>query len=206
MYSLFADGNKITPRARHAFTLTELAIVLGVIGMILGAIWSAASSVYSNNRVSKAVTEVISIANGVRATFGTKGSFPAGGLDITQAMVNMNTAYLPNMLETTCPGTGSYNVTLNACPVDPWGGGAVQVGYGTGWWGSPDATNSNEFTIMFWDGSVKDCPAFMAQMVEAASSAHIVWGYAAPVGATAGAPTVATFESCTGYMTLTFPL
>ena len=42
---------------RRGFTLTEIAIVLGIVGLILGAIWVAAAAVYNNLRVSHADTE-----------------------------------------------------------------------------------------------------------------------------------------------------
>jgi prepilin-type N-terminal cleavage/methylation domain-containing protein len=35
-------------RRRKGFTLTEIAIVLGIIGIILGAVWTAASGVYAS--------------------------------------------------------------------------------------------------------------------------------------------------------------
>jgi type II secretory pathway pseudopilin PulG len=53
------------------FTLTEVAIVLGIMGLILGAIWTAASSVYSNQRVHQANTAIMQIAQGVRALYAT---------------------------------------------------------------------------------------------------------------------------------------
>ncbi|MGQ3505077.1 type II secretion system protein, partial [Enterococcus faecalis] len=48
-------------QAKRGFTLTEIAIVLGIIGLILGAIWVAAGAVYSNLRVSKATTQLLQI-------------------------------------------------------------------------------------------------------------------------------------------------
>jgi len=63
------------------FTLTEIAIVLGIIGLILGAIWVAASSVYSNQKVAKANTEQLTIAQGVRSLFATAST--TGAADVT---------------------------------------------------------------------------------------------------------------------------
>ena len=51
----------------RGFTLTEIAIVLGIIGIILAAIWVAASSVYNNQRIGKANTELLALAQNIRA-------------------------------------------------------------------------------------------------------------------------------------------
>ena len=54
-----------TPR-KKGFTLTEIAIVLGIIGLILGAIWVAAASVYQNQRIGHANTALLHTAQSVR--------------------------------------------------------------------------------------------------------------------------------------------
>ena len=40
-------------RSKKGFTLTEIAIVLGIIGLILGAVWTAASGVYASANSTK---------------------------------------------------------------------------------------------------------------------------------------------------------
>src|ERR1700740_210314 len=56
---------------KRGFTLTEIAIVLGIIGLILGAIWVAAAAVYNNMRTSKATTEILTAVQNVRALYAT---------------------------------------------------------------------------------------------------------------------------------------
>ncbi len=46
------SGQSSAQTRRHGFTLTEIAIVLGIIGLILGAVWKAASSVYQSANVT----------------------------------------------------------------------------------------------------------------------------------------------------------
>lgn len=53
------------------FTLTEAAIVLGIVGLILGAIWVAAASVYSNLRVKQTSEELLQVAQAVRSLYAT---------------------------------------------------------------------------------------------------------------------------------------
>jgi prepilin-type N-terminal cleavage/methylation domain-containing protein len=70
-------------RGERGFTLTEIAIVLGIIGLILGAIWAAASAVYSNMKTSQCEQGITQTAQAVRAMFATSNSTNAAGAAIT---------------------------------------------------------------------------------------------------------------------------
>jgi prepilin-type N-terminal cleavage/methylation domain-containing protein len=102
--------NKHTDK-RRGFTLTELAIVLGVMGTILSAIWVASARVNSSNKAQKAVSEILSTQNAYRSIFFTAkrvDTVPNWG-DITAMGINGG-AITPDMI---APG----NVVQN-----PWGG------------------------------------------------------------------------------------
>jgi type II secretory pathway pseudopilin PulG len=58
---------RMLPRKLRGFTLTEAAIVLGIVGLILGAIWVAAAAVYNNLRVSTTSNQLLQIAQSVRS-------------------------------------------------------------------------------------------------------------------------------------------
>jgi len=62
---------------RRGFTLTEIAIVLGIMGLILGAIWVAASAVYTNMRVSAQTRDIIALSQGVRQLYANQGVMDA---------------------------------------------------------------------------------------------------------------------------------
>ena len=64
-------------RQTRGFTLTEAAIVLGIVGLILGAIWVAAASVYANLRVKQTSEQLLQIAQGIRALHATNTTIPA---------------------------------------------------------------------------------------------------------------------------------
>src|SRR5271168_1816583 len=74
MRKKFAAGSAGREEEKRGFTLTEIAIVLGIIGLILGAIWVAAAAVYNNLRTSRATTELLTIAQNVRATYATSST------------------------------------------------------------------------------------------------------------------------------------
>lgn len=75
-----ATGRK---QKKRGFTLTEIAIVLGIIGLILGAIWAAASSVYANLKANQAQQGVLAAAQAVRSMFATSANTAAAGAVIT---------------------------------------------------------------------------------------------------------------------------
>lgn len=61
-------------RKRWGFTLTEAAIVLGIVGLILGAIWVAAAAVYNNLRVSTTSNQLLQIVQSVRSMHATQNT------------------------------------------------------------------------------------------------------------------------------------
>ena len=57
------------------FTLTEVAIVLGILGIILAAVWLAANAVYSNQRLNKASTQILAIEGKLQTVFQNQNAF-----------------------------------------------------------------------------------------------------------------------------------
>ena len=122
----------------RGFTLTEMAIVLGVIGLILGAIWVAAASVYANLYVSEASTETIMIVQNFKALYGiNRNGQASNGMDITALAINAG--LIPsNMIQT---GNTSY-------ALGPWSNSQVNVYSGSTW---------NAITVAFWNISQSTC-------------------------------------------------
>jgi prepilin-type N-terminal cleavage/methylation domain-containing protein len=58
---------------QKGFTLTEIAIVLGIIGIILGAVWSAASGVYASANSSKITQQLGYYVAAVRSACSNGG-------------------------------------------------------------------------------------------------------------------------------------
>lgn len=116
----------------RGFTLTEIAIVLGIVGLVLGAIWVAAASVYSNFRLGSANKDLILITQNVRALYATSHTVdPAANMAVAGANGGAQATYLGNgifpidTLDTGAPSTATQAFS-------PWDGnisiqGATQV-------------------------------------------------------------------------------
>jgi hypothetical protein len=55
--------------SRRGFNLIEAAIVLGVIGLVIGGIWVAAASVADNQRVSATSAGLLSTCQSIQRVF-----------------------------------------------------------------------------------------------------------------------------------------
>lgn len=71
---------------RRGFNLVEAAIVLGIVGLVIGGIWVAASAVQSNLRKSDASKAIIQMVQNVRIMYD--GQAPGATGSITSAVIN----------------------------------------------------------------------------------------------------------------------
>lgn len=68
---------------RRAFTLTEMSVVLGIIGLILASIWVAADRVRETQRVERSVAQVQSIINNFKTVYGGKNAVNVAASDVS---------------------------------------------------------------------------------------------------------------------------
>ncbi|MER2520096.1 MAG: type 4 pilus major pilin [Bdellovibrionales bacterium] len=106
------------PHARRGFTLTEIAIVLGIIGLILGAIWAAASAVYNNMRSSRAQQEILTVAQNIRAMYATQSALDTSATNDTYISAGVFPS--DSTVEDAAGGGASGKVAKN-----PWGGNLI---------------------------------------------------------------------------------
>jgi type II secretory pathway pseudopilin PulG len=107
--------SKNQARPRRGFTLTEAAIVLGIVGLILGAIWVAAGAVYTNLRVNTTNRQMLAIAQAVRSLYSTQSTVETGVASTNAAQqIYVKAGVFPkDMLDNTLPDP---NIR------DSWGG------------------------------------------------------------------------------------
>lgn len=73
---------------KRGFTLTEAAIVLGVAGIVLAAVWVAGSSVYTNMRAAKAKQQITTLSTNIKEFYSTRNRFYNGGQDLIPELRN----------------------------------------------------------------------------------------------------------------------
>jgi prepilin-type N-terminal cleavage/methylation domain-containing protein len=113
---------------RRGFTLTELAIVLGIMGTILGAIWSASARVSASNKVQKAQGQVLQILAGYRSLFAQRAVDVADWTDLT--CMGINAGFFPSEM---IPSVACGAVPTGY-PVTPWGGSSYVRVWGHKTW------------------------------------------------------------------------
>jgi len=172
-----------TARSRMAqqekgFTLTEIAIVLGIIGLILGAIWVAASGVYNNQKVGKANTEILTIAQGIRSLYSTS-STTGDSAGASENGTFFAAGIFPNDM-------GSSSTTL----VDPWGG-SITVTTQT------FSTAGDAFGIEFTSVSQAGCIGLLTQIGGQNHEPGLIYANATATASAKGATSWSTGTSLT---------
>ena len=78
--------NSVKLKNQRGFTLIEIAIVLTIVGLVIGGIWLAASTVTTNNKSRQAQEQAVQIIQSIKNGFASQtGAAPATGVTTTVA-------------------------------------------------------------------------------------------------------------------------
>lgn len=118
------------------FSIVELAIVLGVIGTIIGGIWTYANIAYENIRREQAFESVVASVSNVRAYYQAQGSMQALGTKNEVPFLIQQNIIPNNMQRIAATAAQCQNTVTNglfSCADTPWGQtvGGVQDNFGT---------------------------------------------------------------------------
>ena len=178
------------PSEKRGFTLTEIAIVLGIIGLILGAIWVAAGAVYQNLRISKAQTELLQIAQGVRSLYATQSVVDtAAGTDETSALI------AAKVFPSDTISSSTVNNGVVSAVNGPWQGSTIKVYSAT----QPSGITGDSFGVIFMGVPAAACIS-MTTGNTGTGRDNALWGVTYTTSTTAAAATVTTAPSSTTAM------
>jgi len=139
-------------RKLRGFTLTEIAIVLGIAGLILGAVWGAAASVYGNMKISDAQKGITQTALAVRSLYSSSN-------DTGIAAAALITA----------PGIFSVSWSLSTNPIiigNPWIKASGTISY------AGIVGLGSKFAVVLTGVSADGCVALLNYFSSAASNAN----------------------------------
>lgn len=151
MQSISCPANNEGPSVCLAgFSLIEAAIVLGVVGLVIGGIWVAASAVQEGMRLNKAIQALTVISSKATTVFGPADIEALGTqyYNIESVMIDM--------------GAVPADMAQNGSIIDPWGRPMVVRLVGA------DITSSMpRIGIEFTDVPVSTCKNLIARLPRA---------------------------------------
>jgi type II secretory pathway pseudopilin PulG len=114
-----------TPRMHHrlygGFSIIEMAIVLGIVGIVLASIWAYADWAFENARRQRLSEELLTVVNNVHALYSGQAGIGGGGDQIsavTPTLIQQNA--IPSTMVRS--GNGCTNGAAPfSCTDDPWG-------------------------------------------------------------------------------------
>jgi prepilin-type N-terminal cleavage/methylation domain-containing protein len=99
-------------RNNRGFTLVEIAIVLTIVGLIIGGVWAAAATVFANNKNQQFSKDLVQIIENIKSSYAGQPSVDVTGLSTDIAK---NSGWFPNDMLSTV-GTGASAVTTVITP------------------------------------------------------------------------------------------
>src|SRR6266853_2928305 len=138
---------------RNAFSLTEIAIVMGVMGVLLAGIWSYVSAANETVRIEKAKEEILTVVQKIRGYYAGQAGMLSAGTDLITAQLAAAGIFPNDMLRPDSPNNNCHQMPglPRLCPDAPWG----PMDPSSGW---PSTIGS--FMVCQWlPGYVGYCPS-----------------------------------------------
>jgi type II secretory pathway pseudopilin PulG len=112
-------------KSRRGFTLTELALVTGLIGTVLVGLWVAYTSVRESNQVRIGMQELVAIVQNTRTVFAEQGGvIGTAGSGLTASLDQLNVFPTDMRNPASCPAAQAFG-----CVFNPWGSGIFVSGF-----------------------------------------------------------------------------
>jgi prepilin-type N-terminal cleavage/methylation domain-containing protein len=112
-----------TRTSNLGFNLIEVSIVLGIVGIIVGGVFAAYSSVSENNRLRKGADQVTMIVQQVRNAYANRNALEsASGVDFTNALIGAELIPMASVVNNTIKNAWGGNVLVT--PETPAGSSA----------------------------------------------------------------------------------
>ncbi|MDP9127851.1 MAG: hypothetical protein M3N08_06305 [Pseudomonadota bacterium] len=115
-------------RSSAGFSLTELAIVLGVIGLILGGVWTVAGQGREKARQTQLTQDMLLVVKNVRAAFAGQNGLSGAVTTITPQLIFQGA--IPNDMVRNGGCTSVY-AGQPYCADHPWGASPATVASGS---------------------------------------------------------------------------
>jgi len=144
-------------KKRFGFTLTEMAIVLGIAGVIIGAIWVAAGNVSQARKATDAATELqIVVQNMLSAMQGQKLQTCSGSTNLTSCM--LTAGIIPSSYQDSATSTQADSPWSIYSATQKSGTGGTNTGGGGMYvWAVNTATLPAEFRVSFYNVTYAGC-------------------------------------------------
>ncbi|MEQ1651668.1 MAG: type 4 pilus major pilin [Hyphomicrobium sp.] len=140
--------------------MIEAAIVLGIVGLVVGGIWVAATSVYANLRSKKATDELLAITQAVRNVYATSSNI---GTSLTAPDFTTDMAQA-NVLPTDVMAAGVASNSTAATTLNPWSGNIAVI----------SANNTTTFGVRFTNIPPAACVDFAMRNAGTAHDAGMI--------------------------------
>jgi hypothetical protein len=182
--------NKGLSAFKHAhfqagFTLTEISIVLGIVGLVISFVWSATKNVYLAIEAQTAQRQINDIIQSFRQLFAAADTFPT---DIDYALTPMFQANFPSDV--------FKNGVVQTAFTQWTAGQGISVGSNIGWGSCPHSPR--QLQIVLWNLPIEKANLLIGRMMGPDTQLACIYSDCYGAYTTPQNPNVSLTQFCTG--------